>query len=208
MKPSPEITPLEKVQEQIANGLRYARKAAAQGGDDAQVAQALDYGSRRDALVGDMPMSTTAKGMQPIHVLMCYMLAAGRTVKEIAEATGYSYAAVYSATKQPWFRERFLDITKEAGLDAVQAFVKGECIRSLETLVEMRDNIGNKGSERISAANSILDRALGKPAVYVKSESSLNLSTAADTKDEIERQLSAIQGELNSRGVRIANGSS
>lgn len=137
---------------------------------------------------------------KPEHVLICYMIAAGKSKQEVATQTGMSYSAVNQISKQPWFRTRYLAIIKEAGMDAVEAFVKGESIASLEVLREVRDNLEEKGATRITAANSLLDRALGKPTVHVESESNLTVESAASTKEDIERQIATISKELQDRG--------
>jgi len=200
-------TPLDRVLSEIQQGLgeSYARRAAALGGTDEQVNAARQYAERPDALHGDTFSGSGNKQCGPIHILMCYLTAAGKTVSEIAAQTGYSIQTVGAISRQPWFRERFLQIAKEDHQEAVTAFVKGQSLASLETLVEVRDNKDNKGSERVAAANAILDRALGKPAVYVKTEGTMSVASATSTKADLERQIEAVQLQLQSRGIRTAN---
>jgi len=202
MTTTENITPLNQVLADIELGMRaYERKVSTvHNASDGLQAEAASY-QQGTPLFGDKVPTTLYKTEKPEHVLMCYMMAGGKTQKEIAAATGYTPAAVSQITRQPWFRKRFLALAAEAGQDQVEAFVKGETINSLETLILVRDNATSKGSERIAAANSILDRALGKPAVYIKSDSNLNIANAANTKDEIDRQLAAVQEQLRARGI-------
>jgi len=200
----PTISSLEAFMSGVSNGLQnYEREMAARSGTQEALPAAAEYAKNPDALHGDTPPVFTHGEEKPIHVLMCYMQAAGKSNKEIALATDHSYNSVCQITKQPWFRKRFLRLVAEAGMDQVEGFVKGETINSLETLVEVRDAAASSPTARIAAANSILDRALGKPAVYVKNETSLTMGTAATSKDEIEKGIADIQKELQSRGISI-----
>lgn len=184
----------------------YARRTARNGGSDEQIAAALEYASRPDALHGDKadtPSSNTASvHCQPVHILMCYMKAEGLSNKEIAKRTNYSNVQVGNICRQPWFRERFLQITREAGIDDVTAFLQGEVMNCVETLVELRETGTKDDAVRLAAVNATLDRALGKPTVTVKNETSLNLSSATSSKEDLERQLAATYAEQQSRGLR------
>lgn len=204
MKPTGEIRPLEEVLKTLTpDELKYVRKVSAMGGSEEAMENAVAYAQDRHHLHGDSVNSSHVEleiKQQPIHHLMAYMLASGKTHKEIAECTGYTAHRVYMVAKLPWFRKLFLDIVREHGADAVESFVKGETIKSLETLVEIRDS-GSAASVRLAAANSILDRALGKPTVMVKSDTALTLSNAATSKEEIERQLQATAEQLKARGL-------
>lgn len=165
---------------------------------------AVESAARAERLAPDAMQTATGftalQSEKPEHVLMCYMLAGGKTRKEIAEAVGYNYQTVCNVIRQPFFRQRYLRIAKEAGMEATEAFLKGETMSSLEVLVEVRDT-SEKGAERIAAANSILDRALGKAVVKVETKDMNNLDTAAVTKDAIEKELSKVRAEMKDRGI-------
>lgn len=194
---------LDAAMSDIQNG-EYLRKLAARGATDEKIEEAREYLAQPGALAELAPAEYSLKGEQPIYILMCYLMASGKTTEEIAAQTGYTPAGVRLIQKQPSFRKRFLEITKEGGQEAVEAFVKGQSMASLEVLVEVRDDKGTLASTRVQAANAILDRALGKPAVYVKTESSLNLNSAASTKEDLERQLAAVREEAKTRGINTA----
>jgi hypothetical protein len=198
-----ETSSLEDVLRDLGEGINVVKKAASKGATNEQLEGIAEHMSRPDVIHDFRGCKDNLKGEQPMHVLMCYMQAAGKTRKEIAEATGYTVFQVSLICRQPWFRSRFLDIVKEAGTDAVEAFVKGETMNSLSTLVEIRDDSKTPGATRRQAACDILDRALGKPAVYVKTDNSHTLSSATTSKEEIERQLAATYSQLNSRGLPV-----
>lgn len=167
------------------------------------VATGRAYAGDPDKLANDLPPNQHIAHEQPVHILMCYMLAGGKSRKEIAEATGYDYGAVCQIVRQPWFRKRFLNLVKEAGADEVQAFIKAETLNSLDTLVQVRDNAATPPAVRVASAKELLDRALGKSVQHVKSETEINITRAAAEGSELEQQLANVEAELESRGQKI-----
>ena len=140
---------------------------------------------------------------KPVHTAVAYMLAAGRSRKETAIASGLSETTITNLLGQPWFSKRLKEITDVAGKDMVKAFFEGEVMPSLEVLRSIRDNPNEKGATRVSAVNSILDRGLGKPVAYVESKTTLNIHTAADAADQVQSELEKIDRELQDRGVKM-----
>lgn len=138
---------------------------------------------------------------KPIHTAVAYMMCAGATRKEIAERTGLSLANISQLAVQPWFKIRLREITDTAGKDLVKAFLEGEVLPSLEVLRTIRDDCAQRGATRITAANSILDRFLGKPITHVEAKTQLNIHTAADARDQVESELEKVRRELAERGV-------
>ena len=100
---------------------------------------------------------------RPEHRVICYLKAQGLSNKEIAEQTGFSAVAVSNIVRQPWARQRIVDAIKSAGQDAVESVLKGAALDSVFRLIEERDNENARPSERIAAANALLDRTFGKP---------------------------------------------
>lgn len=145
---------------------------------------------------------------KPWHRTLMYLIAAGRTRNEIAASMSISTSSIAQVTRQPWFITALKEVTDAAGKDLVKAFVEGEVIPSLELLRTVRDNPDARDTNRISAANSILDRALGKPMVHVESKTNLNIHTAAESVDEVERELAKLNEELKARGVGFKPSSS
>lgn len=180
----------------------YARRAkeVVSGGARTEVYEAgvRDY-TAGQMLHGDLPPSQVINKEQPVHVLMCYMAAGGKLPQEIADATGYSVVSVRNIQRQPFFRKRFLQIASEAGKDTVKAFLDGEVMPSLVTLVEIRDtNKELRPHISAAAANSILDRALGRPQQKIETEN--HNFTHGKTVDEVDQELAAVREELKSRG--------
>lgn len=141
---------------------------------------------------------------KPHHITMAYLLAAGRTRKEIAKVLGMPESGISQIVRQPWFQKRLKEITEAEGKDMVKQFLEGEVLPSLEVLRDIRDDDKQKGSTRIGAANSILDRFLGKPMVHVESKTNLNIHTAAESVEQVERELQSVNEELLTRGVKLS----
>lgn len=158
-----------------------------------------EYASSRLRLANDKDANLAIIHEKPEHRLIVYLKASGKSNKEIAEATGYSYNHVCQIVRQPWFREAFVRLAHEQGTDAVSTFLQGEVLESLQTLKEIRDDPEEKGSTRVAATNAILDRALGKPTQFVKTENK-NTNVPAEV-DQLERELDSIKEQLRSKGV-------
>jgi hypothetical protein len=140
---------------------------------------------------------------KPVHTAVAYMLAAGRSRKETALASGLTETTITNLLGQPWFSKRLKEIADVAGKDMVKAFFEGEVMPSLAVLRSIRDDTSEKGATRVSAINSILDRGLGKPVAYVESKTTLNIHTAADAADQVQSELEKIDRELQDRGVKM-----
>lgn len=166
---------------------------------------AESYYSDPDRLHGDQVPDCTIKKETPTHRLMIWMHAQGASVADIAKHTNYSTAMVRTTLKQPWARQRLLQILKETGADAVKHFLTHEVAPSLEVLREIRDgDIPGRTSDRAAAANSILDRALGKPTVHVESDTTTR-SVPADIQ-RLEADLAATRKQLEERGQLESHG--
>jgi hypothetical protein len=153
-----------------------------------------EYYESGNSLFGDRPPNLGIKTERPEHRLIVYLKASGMTNKEIADKTGYGYQWVCQIVRQPWFRQRFIEECEASGRDSIKSFLEGEVIPSLETLVEIRDNIEAKEASRVAASNSLLDRFLGKPMQKVETEStSKGLDDARKTVDELEAQVSELR---------------
>ena len=163
---------------------------------------------RRRAQVAAMtdcnPAQSTIMDEKPVHLTVAYLLASGRTRKEIAAVTGLTLSTLSSLTRQPWFITRLKEITEAAGKDMVRSFLEGEVVISLEVLRDLRDDTEQKGPTRLAAANSLLDRFLGKPTVHVESTTALNIHSAADAKDQVQSELEKVEAELARLGVSFS----
>ena len=108
------------------------------------------------------PLHTLQKE-RPEHRIVIYLKAQGYSHKEIGEITGYSPQAVMYICRQPWAQERIVKVIHDGGQDAVNTLLKGAAVDAVQRLITEQDNDNASPRERISAANSILDRVFGRP---------------------------------------------
>jgi hypothetical protein len=164
-------------------------------------AAAESYFDSPDRLHGDSMPETTLLTEKPVHRMMVYLSASGASADDIATQTGYTAASVRQVLKQPWARQRLVQILNETGRDRVAHFLKNQVAPSLETLQEIRDDTTKAAAARITAANSILDRALGKATIKIESD-----TTTRNVPGEVARidsELAAVRKQLASKGVEV-----
>lgn len=135
------------------------------------------------------------------HTIMLWMKASGKSDKEICEKCGYEYQHFKMLQRQPWWLKRFNEIVESCGRDAVEQFIEGEVLPCLQTLRDIRDDPAQRGSTRVAAANSILDRGLGKATVRIETKDTTNTDEATTEIETLRKQV-----EANAR--RIAAGQS
>lgn len=167
---------------------------------DDPVVQAMiaEYAADPKRLHGDKNPNFIIKGEKPEHRLLVFLRASGKTRRECAELLNWSYNWVCQVERQPWFRQKFIEVVEEQGKDVVQSFLQGEVLTSIETLVEIRDDESQKGQTRVSAANSILDRALGKPTQHVETENR-NISVSQEDA-ALQREIQSLEERLKQSG--------
>ena len=166
---------------------------------------AEEYFTSPDRLHGDTVPSQTIAKEQPIHRMMLWMHAQGANVADIARNTGYTPGAVRNVIRQPWARARLVQILKETGLDPVKHFLSHEVAPSLETFREVRDDPKSPPMAKLTAADKILDRALGKPIAKIESDNT-NRNVPADLQ-RLEQEIADTRKALGERGLlENANG--
>lgn len=131
---------------------------------------------------------------KPEHRLIVYLKARGMSNREVSAKTGYSEPWVSQIVRQPWFRLRIVQELKEAGMDEVGQLLKSSCVDSIFTLLEIRDDSEAPRAVRRQAADSLLDRYLGKPTVHVAHESDRTPSTPEISA--VDTELAAIEQQL------------
>lgn len=130
---------------------------------------------------------------KPEHRIVFYLKAQGKSYTEIAKVTDYTISHLSQLCRQPWAQKRIMEEIRSNGGDAVRAVLEGEVINSLQTLVEVRDS-SDKDSNRVAAANSLLDRHLGKPIAKIETT---HFSNAAETISDVDRQLKEVRDQIN-----------
>jgi len=118
------------------------------------------------------------------HRNIIFLKAQGLSNVKIAEQLGITAVTVSNVLRQPWAQTQVLEIIHENGGDAVRQLLCDEALRSVERLIVERDNPEARPSERIVAADKLLDRLYGKPNQPIEHRSQ-NLDTMSD--EELER---------------------
>lgn len=145
------------------------------------------------------------------HRVLVYLFAQGGTIRSVFESLGgewdeknkrpisgtgeYSYQQLVNIRKQPWFQAELLKVMEENGSPLVEARLQLEMMASLETIIEIRDNQNEKGSTRLAAATSLLDRHLGKPAQVVRSEVTTTTASHEQEANELREELQRLKQE-------------
>lgn len=163
-----------------------------------------EYEKRVDALWGTTPSYRAYKNEKPQHRMMLWLRLEGYNNKEIAGITGYTPQTVANVCKQPWFLEAFSRISTEMGKDAVENFLTGEMVPTLQKLVSLRDSAQSEAVQ-LAASNAILDRIRGKPTVRVETKNETNVTLAVADINELEAKYQQNQQTLESLGIRGNN---
>lgn len=159
-----------------------------------------EYQDQVDALFNDRPAYQAILKESPRHRLILWMTANGHSPAQIAQALGITKQTVYITRKQPWFREMFVRLTTAMGQDSVEQFLKAEVMPSLEVLRDIRDNEEAKPSDRRAAADSLLDRFLGKATVKVDTDAKAPADVPTEAAELIAEQR-RLDAQIRSRGL-------
>jgi len=126
------------------------------------------------------------------HRLLLWLKAKGASNREIARESGYTEPWLSQLFRQPWAQAQLVEMLREAGADEVGAIIKGAAADSVFTLIELRDDSDMPGAVRKGAADSLLDRYLGKPhqSVEVRSE-----AKAIESVDDLNKELAELEQE-------------
>ena len=146
----------------------------------------------KNAIDNGQPFSVI-KTELPVHRVMCYMALTGSTQKEIAAATGYAVCQVANILKQPRAKAFMAEQARAVAGESLEKFFAVEAHRTALTLIELRDSSETPAAVKASVCREILDRHLGKPAQYVKTEVVKNIDDAVREKAEIDKELAALR---------------
>jgi hypothetical protein len=132
---------------------------------------------------------------KPEHRLAVFMKARNLDNNEIAERMGWTASWTSQVCRQPWFRIRLLEELTQAGRNQLDELFKVEAINSAFTLVDLRDNVKVPPAVRKAAADSLLDRFLGKPVAKIET-SEQKLPSTEETR-KIDAEIKSIDEQLN-----------
>lgn len=148
-----------------------------------------------EPLFNDQDPLYTIKHERPEHRIIIFLKAQGLSNREIAERSGFTPTMIGYTLKQPWARRRLLREIETTGRDGVHELLKGSVEDSVLTLIDVQNDEKAKASDRMAAANSILDRFFGRPTQKVET-TNLNIKATADDVRQLEEQLVEVDKEM------------
>jgi hypothetical protein len=157
------------------------------------------YEEEEDRLFNDRKPNLRVEHESPDHRTVIFLKAQGMSNNEIAKRTGYSFPWISQVLRQPWARVRLLTELREAGRPAVQALLRASAEDSVMTLIAVRDT-ATRPSDKIAAANALLDRCFGKPTQHIEEHASDTVLPSSI--DDIDREMAS----LAEQEKRLLNG--
>lgn len=141
-------------------------------------------------LVGDFGPKYLLNRERPWHRTVINMAAAGYTNTEISKAVGRDVGVVENTLRQPFAREYLINEAKKTVQDEIKAVLESQALPSIQMLVAVRDDELANASVKLSAANSLLDRFLGKPVqpMTTNAKAPSDMSDA-ELREQVEREL-------------------
>lgn len=137
------------------------------------------------------------KKERPDHRIMVMLKAQGKSTAEIAQFLDVTPTTVNYVLRQPWARQMLISLIHASGEQGIDAFLQSELLPSMMKLVEVRDDPVAKKSEQLAAANSLIDRFLGKPMQRVetaKAPDPVDLAQLQKESERLELELKRVQG--------------
>ncbi len=118
----------------------------------------------------------------PVHRAMLHLSAKGYTVKEIAERTGRTPVCVNNILRQPMLQQTLVNEVKRVNGEDEQVVevIKANVVLAVKTLADIVRSPTSKGSDRIAAANALLERRYGKANQPINRNTDVDLSKLSD----------------------------
>lgn len=101
------------------------------------------------------------KWEKPIHRLICYMAAQGKSGVEIAQMLDCSYQMVSEVKRQPWALQFIAEEQAKAGSQAITDVFKGAALEMAQLVVDIAKDKNTSPAVRGKLANSVIDRLVG-----------------------------------------------
>ena len=132
----------------------------------------------------------------PWHRAAISLLACGNTMSDVADMMGKTLQSVKELARSPWAAERIAQKLEKAE-DTVMEAMRLELGASFDKIVEIRDNPKAPATVQLAAANSILDRVMGKAT------NKIEVSQGPKTEDPV-REAERLRQEISAGIERAA----
>jgi len=149
---------------------------------------------------------------RPEHRFLVFLYAQGMGTKDIfiqlggewdktrnapVSGTGqYSYQHLHTIRRQAWFQTKLVQYMEECGKDVIRSKFEAELMPSIEKVIEIRDNSNAPVALQLRAAESLIDRFLGKPIQQVQALPVASVDRYEKDAADLVRETEAIEAEL------------
>lgn len=149
---------------------------------------------------------------RPEHRFLVFLYAQGLSTKDIFVQLGgewdsslnlpksgtgqYSYQHLHTIRRQAWFQTKLVQYMEECGKDLIRAKFESELMPSIEKVIEIRDDEDAPKQLQLRAAESLIDRFLGKPIQQVQALPAASVDRYEKEAAELVRETEAIEAEL------------
>lgn len=203
-----QVTPLAEVMQDIHGS---------QGDEETlrgKYAEFLPVKPERKGLHGCTKPPVEIKQERPEHRFLIFLYAQGMSTKDVFTQLGgqwdsernlpisgtgqYSYQHLHTIRRQAWFQQQLVAYMEECGKDVIRARLESELMPSIEKVVEIRDKHDAPMALQLKAAESLIDRFLGKPVQQV-------VTQPASTVDKYEKEAEALRLEAAQVEAELRN---
>jgi hypothetical protein len=187
--------------------------------------QPSEYNPERDAAAFDQ-MDADGTGLhnnrrppyiiqseRPEHRFLVFLYAQGLSTKEIYLQLGgqwdsernlpisspdarYSYQHLHTIRRQAWFQTKLVEYMEKCGEDVVRAKLKAELMPSIDKVIAIRDDVDAPKQLQLKAAESLIDRFLGKAVQQVVTVAPATVAKYAKDAADLQSELDAVESEL------------
>lgn len=155
-----------------------------QDGGKPSVIQILNKTEDAPLLQGTRPPPIYLKSERPAHRLVANAMAQGFTQKEIAESIGVNPVTVSIIARQPHVQQTLANNIRDRMQEdkKVVEVIKQNVVLAVETLADIMQDEKAKNSDRIAAAESLLNRRYGKPNQPINRDGEIDLNSLSDSE--------------------------
>lgn len=150
---------------------------------------------------------------RPEHRFLIFLYAQGMSTKDIYLQLGgewdssrnlpisgtsaqYSYQHLHTIRRQAWFQTKLVEYMEQCGKDVIRARFEAELMPSIEKVVAIRDAQDAPMQLQLRAAESLIDRFLGKPLQHVQALPVASVDKYEKDAAALVKETEALEAEL------------
>lgn len=186
--PHNEVLELESLLSSPVQILNDTSPTSARGGNLGHSINS-NASSTTKSVNSDLPLQQRAPGYQfkkerVVHREILEYIAKGYTDVEIASLTGFSAPTIGNVRKHPMYQDSLLgEVKRRLNEDTeVVEFIKRNVVSAVETLADVMNDDKARNSDRISAAEALLNRRYGKPNQPINKNNGIDLNELSDSE--------------------------